>query len=347
MKDGLDDRVFDSLMEEMLTNQHPPDLTDVIQQRLREELGPELWQQLRNGRMRYLGPPHDATNASPVTPVLGQSISSQSTPGQFTPPKATPVSATPIVAPPVPSVSASPVIATAVRPGASADSSVSLVDASRLRSTGGRVLSVAMATLAAGTLIALSIWSLWPESDSAQSSVAQGTNAPVPSVAVEPTLADSPNTGNGSPTNGSTNKLERDQLATGTGEGSSRVPDAPSLAQTKKGEELSLENLPFNAQPKQLEVTQDVPKPTRVAVRLSDSAVAAAVDAQFEKLWQSQQLDVKPAVAREEVLVRMSAVLVDQPSSETNDPTAAVAEKLVRTATFAEHWADRIAEYWL
>ncbi|MCC6508850.1 MAG: DUF1549 domain-containing protein, partial [Pirellulaceae bacterium] len=114
-----------------------------------------------------------------------------------------------------------------------------------------------------------------------------------------------------------------------------------------KGEELSLENLPFNAQPKQLEVTPDVPKPTRVAVRLSDAEVAAAVDAQFEKLWQSQQLDVKPSVAREEVLVRMSAVLVDQPASETIEPTAAVAEKLVRTATFAEHWADRIAEYWL
>ena len=51
MNDGHDDQILDSFLDEMLTNQHPPDLTEQIQARLRAELGPERFQQLRTRRM--------------------------------------------------------------------------------------------------------------------------------------------------------------------------------------------------------------------------------------------------------------------------------------------------------
>ncbi len=51
MNDGNQDRIIDSFLEEMLTNQHPPNLTEQIQARLREELGPEGFQQLRSARL--------------------------------------------------------------------------------------------------------------------------------------------------------------------------------------------------------------------------------------------------------------------------------------------------------
>ena len=51
MNDGNQERIIDSFLEEMLTNQHPPDLTEQIQARLRAELGPERFQQLSSAKL--------------------------------------------------------------------------------------------------------------------------------------------------------------------------------------------------------------------------------------------------------------------------------------------------------
>ncbi len=48
MNQSSEDKILDSFLEEMLTNQRPPDLNERIQQRLREELGPERFRQLRS-----------------------------------------------------------------------------------------------------------------------------------------------------------------------------------------------------------------------------------------------------------------------------------------------------------
>ncbi len=65
MNEGHEDRILDSFLEEMLTNQRPPDLTELIQKRLREELGPERYAQVRTGVRRQA----DNVRAKSVVPA--------------------------------------------------------------------------------------------------------------------------------------------------------------------------------------------------------------------------------------------------------------------------------------
>lgn len=64
MNDGNQERIVDSFLEEMLTNQHPPDLTEQIQARLRAELGPERFQQLRTTKLGIQSAQSNALRAS-------------------------------------------------------------------------------------------------------------------------------------------------------------------------------------------------------------------------------------------------------------------------------------------
>ncbi|MGN6547888.1 MAG: hypothetical protein ACTHK7_22830, partial [Aureliella sp.] len=82
MTDQWSDQIFDSLVEEMLTNQHPPDLTEQIQQRLREERALAQREQSQRAQtqrglaQRELAPCTDARPSSARVALERPSVSS-------------------------------------------------------------------------------------------------------------------------------------------------------------------------------------------------------------------------------------------------------------------------------
>lgn len=311
MTDQWSDKIFDSLLEEMLTNQHPPDLTEQIQQRFREERA-----QARTSQgVATLQRPSVASSASATNP---------------NPPS-------------------------------------SRADSSRRTSFTLHSAAIAVMTLAAGLLMAAGLWKFWDGQHTDQgASASSGTasSGTASSGTASSWVASSGITGSDEQTKVS----ERALAANGSAERSGSLEQSPrrgptgdlaadrlaangqsTAAPAPPREDLSLENLPFNVNETQPAFTSET---TSVVAQQSvkpwsDEEVVAWLDERFSTLWARKQVQLEGRLAANEEAARVSMVLTGGTLPPSEAPPRELADKLLRSASFAEHWADRVVTYWL
>lgn len=234
MNDGGEDRILDSFLEEMLTNQHPPDLTELIQQRLRDELGAE-GHQLRSSRRN----------------------------GKTTPVKS---------------------LTRTVSPWAS--------------------LSVAALTLAAGLMLAFALWKYWPTN-----------STPSNDLTIRPPVT------------------KAEPIS----------PSVPQVVEAPKAKELPP---PFGIDAPLPEIPNRPAAAAPVAA-MDENAIVNWIDERFAKLWESQGLQSSGQVDKERWLALVASRLSGTESSISSDSPRVLSEKLVRSVSFAEQFANLTVDYWL
>lgn len=277
------DNIFDSFLEEMLTNQHPPDLSEQIAQRWREELGPVRWQsmqaRLQADSPRKQSPLSRRSHVSSWTSAL-----------------------------------------------------------------------VAVTALAAGLLFALTAWRLWPMTHSllgGGGSIAKAVPQPIPR-----TLPVGDNGPSENPMATSAKSTVNDSLVpTSTGGPLTAANDSTISTRSTRSttaKELPLDNLPFDSNRKQSHPSTEKSASAVASVeRWSDDQVVSWIDKSFEKLWTEQGLSLTRGAAKDDIASRVSLILTGAPATTTPDSPRELASRLLKSATFAEHWADRIVTHWL
>lgn len=178
-------------------------------------------------------------------------------------------------------------------------------------------LSVAVLTLAAGLLLAFGLWKLWPDNLTQIGPQAQKAQ-PIPTDS-----------------NSTPNSITASQNG---------------MAETPRHKEFSPEELPFGTDvplPELVELPSRPPAAAPVAA-IQDKEIIQWLDERFAKLWESQGIHSSDQLDKDQWLTQVSLRLTGGTSrAETSDSPHEMSEKLVRTATFAEMFADQVADYWL
>ncbi len=175
-------------------------------------------------------------------------------------------------------------------------------------------LSVAGLTLAAGLMLAFALWKLWPDGSAPDAAQLQANRAP------------------------STEKADA---------GNEPKPTAPQVAVVPKAKELPLDQLPFATDTNLPELAHRPPAAAPVAA-MQDAEIVQWIDERFARLWESQGIRDASALDKDRWLLEVANRLSgrsDVPA--TAESPQALSQELVRTATFAELFADRIATVWL
>ena len=275
MTDSCSDQVFDSLLQEMLTNQHPPDLTEQIRQRLRVEFGRDVSQ------LRTLS--HSAAEPRCES-------------------------------------------AHTLSPSSVAD---------------WRTPLLAILAMAAGLCIALAAWRLFSLTDS--------RDANANSIAEQSTFADKNDrridASRFNPSGAPEYLADSDRAAA-----DQQTPRmAPSSrAESRAIEAIELEKLPFNIDPSEPTIAVE---PVTVAAQpikaWNEQEIIAWVDARFDELWSKHNVKPDLSLDEAELQSRMARILTGDRLAMASAAPQELTEKLLRSASFAEHWADQIVGYWL
>ena len=314
------DQVFDSLLEEMLTKQHPPDLTARIL---------TAWQRERS----HLAHPdlHDSAESLPlVSPEMVQAELA----------KAEMVKAEVVEAAKSKSRGRSPAAA-----GNSAVSKqfpqVTLPERQDGWDAGARRrLAVLLAACAAALLLLVGWRVFWPGQTPEQTVVQQPGDTPGGALAnrnanTQPTPKSAPQLANNAP-----------------------QPPVAGSTNESPGEVLAIDDLPFSTP--ELSRTSSpalANKPAQPVTRLDSPQVVAGLDQRLGELW--NMLGVEPTSRYDDraLAQQISMTLTGQELSDgwlqthTDERNGldmlALAEQATGSAAFARRWADQFAQQWL
>ncbi len=120
----------------------------------------------------------------------------------------------------------------------------------------------------------------------------------------------------------------------------------PQIAIAPKPRELPLDQLPFTIEPSASELASRPPAAAPVEP-MSEKAIIGWLDDRFARLWEGQGIADTSSVGKDRWLSLVSLRLAGASLPSATESPEELSGKLVRTATFAEYFADRIVGFWL